>query len=189
MKASPLKIDGLEYPVVSVRATPGVEPPEIDEPLIPKVHASVGFSIDGRHFAIINAKQTKRSKHYTFELEAFTGFEIDIEACKACYMSGWSPNMLAVNVARLLYSGVREMLASISSRAPYGPVTLPSTTLGPEDVHIEFQPRNKRDEILMEFFNFSAEKIEELNKRLAAKSIDSGATSPTKSAAKKTPQK
>lgn len=168
MKASPLKIKGFEYPVVSVRANPLMDPPEGDLPLMPKVHATVGFSADGKHFAILNAKQTKKSRHYTFELEAFTVFGIDVEACKACYPNGWTPNMLAVNVARLLYSGIREVLASVTARAPYGLVTLPSTTLGPEDVHIEFDQPDQRDEILVKFFNFSVERIEALNRRLAS---------------------
>lgn len=67
-----------------------------------------------------------------------------------------------------VYSGVRECLATFTSRAPYSHATPPSTTLDREDVQIGFEPSNEsRDAILLKLFDFSKEKIEELNRRMA----------------------
>lgn len=184
MRKSPLKISGFRYPIVSVRATPEIEPPDGELELAqPSVTASVGFSADGDHFAIINVRQGKKGEPYTFEIEAFTSFQIDVDACVECYRNGWTPATLAVNIARLLYSGVRECLATITSRAPYGIAALPSTTLGPEDVQIGFEPGEEgRDEVLKKFFNFTEEKIAELNKRISAAKAERKTESLKKSA-------
>jgi len=172
MRASPLKIDGVHYPVVSVRANPtGADHSEADA-LVPEIIASVGFNVNGEHFAIINVEQADGTKIYTFEIEAFTTFAIDTDACRECYSKGWSPPMLAVNAARLLYSGVRECLATITSRAPHGIATLPSTTLGPEDVRVHFEPAEQQDEILRKFFDYDDERLSKLKQRMkAAKAI------------------
>lgn len=168
VKTSPLRIKGFEYPTVCVRASTNfVEDPDLSEQIPVTVKADVNFDADGKHFAIINVEQTDDKYAYTFEFEAFTVFEIDAAACKESFSDGVNPSMLAVNAARLLYSGIRELLASITARAPYGIATLPSTTLGKEDVSIRFE-KDKRDEILANFFSYSPEQIEAINKRLKA---------------------
>ena len=184
MKSSPVKIAGFEYPLVHVRANPELDLNSPNQTIAVAAHGTVGFSLDGTHFAMVSVRQIDDNAAYDFEFEAFTSFEIDVDACRMNYQKGYTPGMIAVNMARLLYSGVRELLASLTARAPHGVAMLPSTTLGPEDVDIYFEPSDvNRNEILTKFFDYSPERIADLEKRAAEDSASK------KKPRKKTPSK
>lgn len=166
MKASSLQLKNFEYPVISMRATPSIDDSVVSKTLPVEMSANVYFHDSGSHFALLSMAQKSSEFAYTFEIEAFTMFSLDVDACKELYVKGYDPGLISVNVARLLYSASREMLAVITSRAPYGTACLPSVVIEKKDVHVQFE-KSKRDKILKNQFSFSKDQLSELNKKLA----------------------
>ena len=187
MKASSLQLKNFEYPVISMRATPGIDDSVVSRTIPVEMSANVYFHDSGSHFALLSMAQKNSEFAYTFEIEAFTMFSLDVDACKELYVKGYDPGVISVNVVRLLYSASREMLAIITSRAPYGTACLPSVVIERKDVHVRFET-NKRDSILKNQFNFSDDQLSELDKKLAdakKKPVRSGGASKRVSAKKR----
>lgn len=167
MKPSPLQLKGIAYPVISVRATPDKEG-ESGKPLPIAIEATVLFDADGEHFSLIDISQQSDAFAYVFEIRAFSTFVMDVDVCRETYANGYQPSNIAVNVARLLYSASREMLALVTSRAPYGTACLPSVVIEAKDVHVRFMAAD-RDGILRRFFGYSDEKIAALAMKKSSK--------------------
>lgn len=161
MKISPLQLERPEYPEVSVRANPRVDEKLVDEPLPIKVEAGVSFEADGRHFVYISIRQEDENFPYVVRLNAFSIFTFDPEGCRAAYKSAFNPGVIGANVARMLFSGARELLAFVTSRAPWGSASLPSLMIEPSDVELQFED-GKLPEILENHFGFTKERIQEL---------------------------
>lgn len=164
MKPSPLQLEKTEYPAISVRANPSAESKLLDVALPVKVEASVFYELDGRHFARLSLSQHNKLYPYEVDIEAFTMFSIDAAGCAAAYKSAFNPGVIAANIARILYSGARELLAFVTSRAPYGVAPIESVIIEPQDVEIQFE-ENEIDQILEKIFSYSPEKIADLKER------------------------
>lgn len=167
MKTSPLQLDTPEYPVVEVRAHPHDDDDILLKELPVNVECFIIFDGEGNHFAMVAIKQSDPAYAYTFDIKVFSSFRIDVAACKENYKSSFNPAVIAVNVARILYSGARELLATVSCRAPHGAAILPSVMIEPKDVDITFED-DKRDYILREYFCFTDEMLSEVNAAMAA---------------------
>lgn len=172
MKTSPLQLDTPQYPLIDVRAYPHDDEDVLAQELPVKVECVTTFHADGDHFSMVSIRQSDKKYAYTFHIRVFVIFRVDVNACKETYKSSFNPAVVAVNVARILYSGARELLATISCRAPHGAANLPSVMLEPKDVEIGFD-ENQRDHILMKYFCFSEDMLAELNAAVAAQGAKS----------------
>ena len=132
---------------------------------------------------MITVKQSDESFAYTFEITCFTNFSTDVDGCKASYGEQFNPAVVAVNVARILYAGAREMLSIVSARSPHGTAVLPSVVIEPNDINLEFED-GKRDEILKEYFAFSDETLAELQKAISARQAPKASKKAAKTAAR-----
>lgn len=167
MKLSPLQLDTPQYPVVSIRTTPGVASELIDAPLPVSVRAQVLYDSDLSHLAYLTIEQNDETQPYVVSIQALTTFRIDIERCREAYKIAPNPEIVAVNIARILYAGAREMLAMVSSRAPYGSAMLPGMTIEASDIDIRFET-GKVDYILEHSFGLDPEKIQAVRQRALA---------------------
>lgn len=167
MKTSPLQLETPQYPVVEVRAFPHESDEVLAKELPVSVQCFATYDADGDHFAMVSIQQLDEAYAYTFDIRVFAAFRIDVGACKENYRSSFNPAVVAVNVARVLYSGARELLATVSCRAPHGAAKLPSVLIEPKDVDIDFE-EGKRDFILKEYFCFTDEMLAEVNAAMAA---------------------
>jgi hypothetical protein len=167
MKTSPLQLDTPEYPVVEMRAHPHDDQDVLLKTLPVSVDCFTTYDGDGKHFSMVVIQQNDEAFAYTFDIRVFTTFSVDVAACKENYKSSFNPAVVAVNVARILYSGARELLATVSCRAPHGAAILPSVMIEPKDVEISFED-GKRDHILKEYFCFTDEMLSEVNAAMAA---------------------
>lgn len=158
MNLSPLQLDLPEYPVVSVRAVPSIEGEARDGALPIEVRARVLYEHSGDHFAYLSIEQNDESYPYLLKIDVFTTFKIDVAGCREAYKSSFNPAVVSVNVARLLFSGARELIAMVSSRAPYGSAKIPNLTIQPHDVDIGFEDE-KMDEILTKVFGIDPQVI------------------------------
>lgn len=165
MKSSPIQLDEIQYVTVDVRAHPHSDDAKLDAALPISAKFVVTFAESGNHFVITNISQSNKEFSYSFELEAFASFMLDAEACKNIYSKSFNPAVVAVNIGTIMYSSMRDMLATVTSRAPWGSVSLPSVVVDVEDVQIEFLD-DKRDEILKKHFFFSAKQLAILHESL-----------------------
>lgn len=135
MKPSPLQLEEVFYPALSFEANPGATNARGTIPA--EVTAFVHYHEDGRHYAFLNLSQENEKEEYTykFEIDAFAIFSFDLERAKDAYKTNL-PVAIAVNVARLLYGGARELLATVTARGPNGSATLDSAVIEPEDVQL-----------------------------------------------------
>lgn len=141
MKPSPLRLNWVTYPSASYELTDDQDP-DTDSPVAADVSAEVKYNPTGEHYAFLRVTSRKEDapRPYKFSVVAVASFEFDLEIAKREYRSldakGLVP-MIAVNVSRILYAGVREYLAMITSRATFGAAVLDSTLLEPRDVSID----------------------------------------------------
>ena len=168
MKASPLKLGNIEFPVVSVRANVDFDDSKPREEEVPvTIEGHVSFDSNGGHFSMLEVSRTSSKREHNFEIQAFVGFSLDGAACREVYGSAFSPVMVSVNVARILFSAVRDMLSTVSARSPYGIEQLESVVIESSDIKIGFES-GKRDEILAQQFGFSSEQIAKLGTKGSA---------------------
>jgi hypothetical protein len=167
MKLSPLQLDPPEYPIVVAKATPNVDEALHKTPLPIKVSGRVLYDSSGEHFAYISVEQKDETHPYVLQIDAYAPFKIDIEGCRQAYKAAFNPEVVAVNVARVLFSGARELLAVVTSRGPWGTANLPTVLIDPSDVEIGFE-EGKIEEILTSNFGLSPEVIERAKARADA---------------------
>ena len=138
MKPSPLQLEWLIYPAASFRALAAEKPDRIQSV---RVTAEVAYHLDRPHSVEISLSSDDSSQDaaYTFAIEAVAAFRFDLALAQAAYRNTQAqamPRMIAVNVARIVYSAARELLATFTARAPHGSVLVESVLIGPEDVKI-----------------------------------------------------
>ena len=140
MKPSPLQLEWLVYPAASFRAQPADAGADVATPI--KVAAQVTYHLDAPHsieLTLSSDDEQASSGPYVFAIEAVAAFTFDLAQARAAYgntPAAALPRVLAVNVARIVYSAARELLATFTARAPYGSVLVESVLIGPEDVEI-----------------------------------------------------
>lgn len=186
MKQSPLQLEGPEYPLVSVRAIPGIDGARLDAHLPVSVKAGVAYEGDGDHFAFLSIEQPDESYPYVVDIQAVSIFRMDAVLCKEMYQNAFNPGTVAVNVARILYSSAREMLAFVTARGPYGAADLQSVIIEMSDLDIQFEDKAFA-KILKRDFCMSAAEIKRLQERLEAALVK--AKPVRKAASKGTPRK
>jgi len=138
MKPSPLQLEWLIYPAASFRARETAKPDCLQTV---KVTAEVAYHLDRPHRVelILSSDDSAQDAAYTFAIEAVAAFRFDLSLAQAAYRNIQPqalPRVIAVNVARIVYSAARELLATFTARAPHGSVLVESVLIGPEDVKI-----------------------------------------------------
>lgn len=147
MKPSPLRLEWLTYPAASFQAL-AVEQPST-KPMAIKVAATVTYHLDSPHSVELTLSNHDDSEGapYSFSVEAVAAFTFDLELARSAYRDSpvtALPMVLAVNVTRIVYSAARELLATLTARAPHGSVLIDSMLIGPEDVAIgSIEPQEK----------------------------------------------
>jgi preprotein translocase subunit SecB len=140
MKPSPLQLNYVAYPKILVQAIPlSDEDSENEIDVSIELDVGVRYEDSGDHTAILNLKNSKEvGVAFDFEVQVFAKFSIDNELALAAYKERF-PVLAAVDVARILFSGARELLATVSARSPHGALSIPSMILQPSDVNITFE--------------------------------------------------
>lgn len=167
MKRGPFQLQQPEFPTIELHANANIDQKRVDEELPISVSGVVSYDGDGSHFAALTIRQDSKEYAYSLKIQVFTSFRIDADAARGMF-NPYNPAVVGVNVARILYSGAREMLAIVSSRAPYGAAVLPTLFIEPGDITLEMEEA-RRDEILARDFLFTDEQIAYLDEALAAK--------------------
>jgi len=158
MQRSPLQLEEFFFTDVVVRANAEAEPEVIEVPLPVEVSASIGFDTDGVHSIWLELSQPDEKLAYTIEVHAFATFKIDQEGCRQLYKKAFNPAVIGVNVARIVYSSARELIASLTARSAYGTAIIPGMFIEPADVELRFET-DKTAEILQHEFGMSPEQI------------------------------
>lgn len=138
MKPSPLQLEWLIYPAAAFRALATARV-DVVQPV--KVTAEVAYHLDQAHSVeiTVSSDDDVQDAAYTFAIEAVAAFRFDLALARAAYRNTPPqalPRVIAVNVARIVYSATRELLATFTARAPHGSVLVESVLIGPEDVKI-----------------------------------------------------
>lgn len=148
MKPSPLQLEWLVYPAASFRAQMVSDEPGRPGPV--KVKAQVTYHLDAPHGVELTLSSDDDHAHnapYAFAIEAVAAFRFDLAQARTAYGNTPPralPQVIAVNVARIVYSAARELLATFTARAPHGGVLVESVLIGPEDVQIRsVEPQEK----------------------------------------------
>jgi preprotein translocase subunit SecB len=158
MKPSPLQLEWLVYPAASFRAQPADAGADAATPV--KVAVQVTYHLDAPHsieLTLSSDNDQAPNTPYTFAIEAVAAFTFDLAQARAAYgntPAAALPTVLAVNVARIVYSAARELLATFTARAPYGGVLVESVLIGPEDV--EITSVDSQQKVLQELFELEA---------------------------------
>lgn len=181
MKNSPLQLGLIRYSDVVVRAVPQIDSSGISEMLPVQVEASVFYTTEGEHYATVTVQQKDETFPYTIEVSAFTTFTVDVEGCREAYKQQFNPAVVGVNVVRMIYSSVRDLIASITARAPYETAKIPTLIIEPKDVGLNFES-DEEENILRKFFGMTDEQFEKIRQIQAA----AVATEKAKKSTKKT---
>ncbi|PPT24372.1 hypothetical protein XarbCFBP7629_05830 [Xanthomonas arboricola] len=143
----------------------------LDAPLPVSVRAQVLYDSDLSHMASLSIEQNDETQPYVVSIQVLTSFRIDIERCREAYKA-LNPEIVAVNIARILYASAREILAMVSARAPYGSAMLPGMTIEASDVDIKFET-GKVDFILEHAFGLDPQRIQALRQQALAEKSES----------------
>ncbi|MFD1295248.1 hypothetical protein ACFQ4Q_01190 [Lysobacter gummosus] len=165
MKQSPLQLKWVSYPSASYDVIDDAEG-DGSSGVYCEVEAEVRYAADGEHFAMVRIKNRADDARsvYRFSITAFASFSFDSKVARAAYKT---PNaqslvpLVAVNLCRIIFSGAREYLAMITSRAPHGAAVLESVLLEPSDVRIrpiDMTP----SQLIAKHFDASPEEVAQL---------------------------
>lgn len=166
MKNSPLQLGPIRYPEVVIRAVPELEITEANEILPVQVEASVFYNAAGEHYAVVGVSQKSDAHPYLIEVSAFTMFSIDVDGCRDAYRQHFNPSVIGVNVVRMVYSSARDMIASITARAPYETAKIPTLMIEPKDVSLHFESGDD-EVILQKYFGMDDEQLKLLREHKA----------------------
>lgn len=136
-----------------------------------EVIPEVRWDKDGDHMisVTVNSKDDGVSS-YKFNAVAIAGFSFDLDGAIAAYRPSNNvqlPTLIGVNVARVVFSGVREHIAMVTARGPTGAVLIESLILEPSDLTIA--SNEKPSTILREIFKVSEDDIAGIEARVAEK--------------------
>ncbi len=163
MKNSPLQLGPIRYSDVVIRAVPGIEINVVTGALPVQVESAIYYNTDGDHYAVVTVSQKDDTFPYLVEVSAFTTFFIDVVGCREAYKQQFNPSVIGVNVARMIYSSVRDMIASVTARAPYEMAKIPTLLIEPKDVSINFAT-GQEEAILSSSFGFTEEQLAEFRR-------------------------
>jgi hypothetical protein len=190
MKTSPLQLDFVIYPKLSFEARVEGDP-ERDSPQEVEVEARVSYSRDGEHSALLSVRSTKKDevRKFDFEIDAFAKFRMDLDGARLIYRNERYPITAAVNVARIVYSGARELLSTVTARSPYSTLNIESVLLNAEDVVVDFGDEGAPVEFAKEYFGVDLAQIAPgaaAKKSDAVSALQPPETGPAKKTARKT---
>lgn len=117
---TPIKLDESFFPVVQVVADPSAEDNEHE--LDYKIEVSLSHDKEKKLYQVaieITSNQDDKSQQYVINVVAIGIFRVDKRFKDI-------NKMLYINGASMLYSAAREFLITITSRGPWGAVTLPT---------------------------------------------------------------
>lgn len=155
-KPSPLQLETIFYPMVSYKAS-HVDDKSPSSPMPMETYASVTFREEGRHFAYLSLKQDNESGKHPFKLEVtvFCAFDINMDIARKTYPQTNISSYIAVNVARILYSGAREMISTTTARSPHGAANIESVLIEKDDVEVDFEGVGEQADISSRIFGSS----------------------------------
>lgn len=140
MKPSPLQLNRVQYVSASFELREPSQEGDSASPLTVSVDSQVEYREDNEHFALVRIKTSEANRGiYNVAVEAVAEFGFDLEIARREYRPRLAPalaNIIAVNVARIVYASAREYIASMTARAPFGTALLESVLLEPGDVSI-----------------------------------------------------
>lgn len=184
MKNSPLQLGSIRYSDVVVRAVPGVDLNAVAGALPVQVESEIYYDSDGEHYAVVTVSQKNEAFPYLLEVSAFTTFTIDVAGCREAYKQQFNPSVIGVNVARVIYSSVRDMIASVTARAPYEMAKISTLLIEPKDLSINFA-KDEEEAILRTSFGITDEQLAQLRKIKAEQEAAENTKPKKKNSAKK----
>jgi hypothetical protein len=168
MKKSPLQLKWITYPAASFEYLEGKE--AVDDPISVEVSGEVRWDIDRDHSVYLSIKSKDGGDApYRFSATAVANFSFDLSEATKHYDPTTAmslPGMIAVNVARILYSSAREQISIMTARGPAGEAVIETIIIEPRDLVISSNAEPPK--ILREIFGVSEETLDLLEK--AAKS-------------------
>lgn len=136
-----------------------------------KVAPIVLFFTDGPHGAELRIEgEEAEDAPYSFVVEVVASFTFDLELALQTYRCKpiALPDIIAANIARVLYSGARESLAGATARAPHGAAMIESLFIEPTDVDIRFS--SPAPEMLQRIFGVDDQTIEAIEPEIRGQS-------------------
>lgn len=172
MKSSPLLLKWITYPAASYEAMDDYRGGMDAVAPVTLETVQISFFEDGEHMALLklSSDHSSRPLPYKFAITAVASFSIDGEVAKKEYKTPFPdrlPSITAVNVARVLYSGAREYIAMVTSRATFGATMLESRLLEPSDVAISSDC--SPEDIMKKVFLLTDEELRAAEERLPKK--------------------
>lgn len=163
MKPSPLQLDWVHYVSASFELREPSTESDPNRPLSVSVQPEVQYRDGDEHFAVVRIESTDANRGiYNVAVEAVAGFGFDLEIARREYRPRVAPalaTIIAVNVARIVYAGAREYIASMTARAPFGAALVESVLLEPGDVKITSE--QPQAELLMSLFGATEDEVQE----------------------------
>ena len=163
MKSSPLQLSWIQYISASFELREPSQDADATAPLGVSVDSQVEYGDGNEHFAVVRIKTTDANRGiYKVAVEAVAEFGFDLEIARREYRPRLAPalaNIIAVNVARIVYASAREYIAAMTARAPFGTAILESALLEPGDVSIT--SRKSQEELLKSLFGATEAEIDQ----------------------------
>lgn len=171
MKKSPLQLKWVSYPALSYEFLDDRE--WVDAPIAVDIIPEVRWDKDGDHMisVTVNSKDDGAAS-YKFNAIAIAGFSFDLDGAIAAYRPSSNvqlPSLIGVNVARVVFSGVREHIAMVTARGPTGAVFIESLIIEPSDLKIV--SNEQPSTILREVFKATEEDVARIEARVAEKKV------------------
>lgn len=160
MKPSPLQLEWVGYPSLRYEARPTETS---TKPIPTSITAKVIYFADGKHGAELHLESAGSDLDpYTFAVDVVATFSIDVSVALEAYRCKpvGLPRIVAANIARVLYSGARELLATATGRSPHGPAFIESVLIEPNDVTIS--SNEPIETILRDLFRVDEESLAQL---------------------------
>lgn len=165
MKRSPLQLEWVTYPTASYEF---LEDASLDGSQITvEVSPEVIWSLDGSHMASMSIRNSDDSSSpYRFNIIVAAVFRFDVDGSARHYNVDKTvslPAIISTNVCRILFSGAREQIAMMTSRAPAGSAVIESVVIEPSDIKISSAVEPEK--ILEEVFRVPKETIRKITQK------------------------
>ncbi|SOB76148.1 Preprotein translocase subunit SecB [Marinobacter sp. LV10R510-11A] len=125
-----LELSSYTVPETYCRANRDNASSEIDRPPVVKTLVSHIYDEDDIEIAVslnvTNKDDVTEEDPYEFDIEVFGVFKVELEDGDSLSNIEHAYPSLVVNAARILYSGARDYLHTITGKAPFGAITLPT---------------------------------------------------------------
>jgi len=173
-RPSPLQLETIFYPTVSYKASHVSADKSPQNPIPVEIHAFVTFREKGNHFAFLSLEQKNENGECPFSLDVtvFCAFDINMDIARKTYPPTNMSSYIAVNIARILYSGAREVISTTTARSPNGSANIESVLIEKEDVDVAFEGAGEQAEIIERIFGLAqsnSEKVTAKDRRSQSK--------------------